>query len=158
TYRRHLIKAERTFGDMPVVALDDPGVRRDLKSYHTETAKRSGAREADIRLAVISAMLSWAVEAGWLKSDNILGFRPLYHADRSELIWSAEHIAAFMAVARIEMQRAMILALHTGQRQGDILRLTWTAYDGQYIRLRQGKARRRGVAGPLITIPVTAAL
>jgi hypothetical protein len=29
-----------------------------------------------------------------------------------------------MKVAPIELQRALILALHTGQRQGDLLRLT----------------------------------
>src|SRR3984957_670500 len=31
------------------------------------------------------------------------------------------------------------LGLWTGQRQGDLLRLTWKAYDGQFIRLRQSK-------------------
>src|SRR5262245_16931966 len=63
-----------------------------------------------------------------------------------------------MAVAPVEMQRAMILALHTGQRQGDLLRLAWTNYDGQVITLRQGKSRRLGIAGPLIVIPCTQAL
>ena len=55
--------------------------------------------------------------------EHLRGFKRLYHADRSEIIWLPVHIAAFMAVAPIEMQRAMILALHTGQRQGDLLRL-----------------------------------
>jgi integrase len=32
-----------------------------------------------------------------------------------------------------------MLALWTGQRQGDLLRLPWSAYDGKYIRLRQSK-------------------
>jgi hypothetical protein len=35
------------------------------------------------------------------------------------------------------MQLAMALALHTGQRQGDILRMAWSAYDGSAISLRQ---------------------
>ena len=47
-----------------------------------------------------------------------------------------------MAVAAIEMQRALILGLHTGQRQGDLLRLPWSGYDGVRITLRQGKAQR----------------
>ena len=47
-----------------------------------------------------------------------------------------------MKEAPIEMQRALILGLHTGQREGDLLRLPWSAYDGTWIRLRQGKARR----------------
>src|SRR5262249_3448229 len=36
----------------------------------------------------------------------------------------------------------------TGQRQGDLLRLSWGNYDGTHIRLRQNKGRKR------VTIPV----
>src|SRR4051812_2606004 len=44
--------------------------------------------------------------------------------------------------------RALLLALWTGQRQGDLLRLCWTNYDGTHIRLRQSKGQKR------VTIPV----
>lgn len=63
-----------------------------------------------------------------------------------------------MAAASAEMRLAFILALHTGQRQADILNLAWSAYDGTHIRLRQGKARRGGREGRLITIRCTNAL
>jgi len=56
------------------------------------------------------------------------------------------------------MQLAMVLALHTGQRQADIRRLAWTAYDGTTITLRQGKARRLGREAPVIRVPCTKAL
>jgi integrase len=56
------------------------------------------------------------------------------------------------------MQLAMVLALHTGQRQGDILRFAWTQYDGTAIALRQGKAKRLGRIGPTIRVPCTKAL
>ena len=42
----------------------------------------------------------------------------------------------------------MVLALWTGQRQGDLLRLPWSAYDGKHIKLVQSKAGRR------LTLPV----
>jgi len=35
-----------------------------------------------------------------------------------------------------EMELALMLALWTGQRQGDLLALPWSAYDGSHIRLR----------------------
>jgi integrase len=54
--------------------------------------------------------------------------------------------------------RALILALHTGQREGDILRMPWSAYDGKGINIRQGKSRRGRKIGPLIHIPCTTAL
>ena len=63
-----------------------------------------------------------------------------------------------MAVAPVELQRALILALHTGQREGDLLRLPWSVYDGETIRLRQGKSRRGIKSGPVIEIPCTTTL
>jgi integrase len=63
-----------------------------------------------------------------------------------------------MRVASFEMRLAMVLALHTGQRQADIRRLAWTGYDGKTITLRQGKARRLGREAPLIRVPCTKAL
>jgi integrase len=57
-----------------------------------------------------------------------------------------------MNVAPLELQRALIIALHTGQRQGDILRLPWSAYDGTALTLRQGKT------GRVVVFPCTQAL
>jgi len=42
----------------------------------------------------------------------------------------------------------MLLAINTGQRQGDLLRLPWSAYDGKAIKLRQKKT------GAYVPIPV----
>lgn len=47
------------------------------------------------------------------------------------------------AVASEELKLALVLALWTGQRQGDLLRLPWSLYDGTHIRLRQSKTGRR---------------
>ncbi|MCM5558072.1 tyrosine-type recombinase/integrase [Pleomorphomonas sp. JP5] len=151
-YKRMLAKAEAKFGDMPLAALEDPRVRQDFLSWRAKVAKASGEREADNRLSVISAMLSWARESGIIFSNHIAGFRRLHSVDRSDMIWLPEQIRAFMAVAPIELQRALILALHTGQRQGDLLRLTWGNFDGAFISLRQGKTGRK------VEIPCTAAL
>jgi integrase len=157
-YRRMLTKAEPEFGNMPIAALGDPRAKRDFLDWREKIARASGHREADNRLSAISAMLTWAVDTGKIVTNHLKGFKRLYHVDRSEIIWLPEHIAAFMKVAPIEMQRALMLGLLTGQREGDILRLSWSAFDGQRIVLRQGKARRRGKLAPLIEIPCTAAL
>jgi integrase len=157
-YKRMLTAAEGEFGNMPLAALDDPRVRRDFLDWREKMARSSGEREADNRLSAVSAMLTWAVDRGQATANHLRGFKRLYHADRSEIIWLPEHIAAFMKAAPIEMQRALILGLHTGQREGDLLRMPWSAYDGARISLRQGKARRGGQLGPLVEIPCTAAL
>ncbi|WP_246688200.1 tyrosine-type recombinase/integrase [Methylobacterium sp. WL120] len=157
-YKRMLTKAEPEFGGMPIGALEDQRVRRDFLDWRETVAKVSGDREADNRLSAISAMLTWAVERGRLPANHIKGFKRLYHSDRSEIVWLPEHISAFMGAAPIEMQRALIIALHTGQRQADILLMPWSAYDGTAITLRQGKSLRHGKPGPLLTIPCTMAL
>ena len=59
-------------------------------------------------------------------------------------------------MASVELQAALLLALWTGQRQGDLLKLSWKNYDGTHIRLRQTKAR--GGRGRRVTIPVGAPL
>lgn len=103
-------------------------------------------------------MITWAVDRGQLPANYIKGFRRLHHSNRAEQIWLPEHISAFMNVASLEMQRALIIALHTGQRQGDILRLPWSSYDGEMITIRQGKAQRNGVIAAPITILCTETL
>ena len=134
---------------MPIPVLEDPRIIRDFLQWREDVARASGERESDNRLSAISAMLTWAKEHGRLTVNHLKGFRRLYHVDRSEKIWLPEHIEAFMKVAPIEMQRALMIALHTGQRQGDILRLVWSAYRDGVLTFRQGKSQRRGVPGPL---------
>jgi integrase len=57
-----------------------------------------------------------------------------------------------MRIASQEMKVALMLGMHTGQRQGDLRRLAWTSYDGQRITLRQGKG------GKIVSIRCTKAL
>ena len=72
------------------------------------------------------------------------GRRP-YRSTRSETVWTAADEKAFLAKAPEHLKFALILALWTGQRQGNLLRLTWNAYDGRYIRLKQRKTGARVV-------------
>ena len=46
-----------------------------------------------------------------------------YEADRSEKIWTEDNMARFLAVATPGLATAVVLALWSGQRQGDLLRL-----------------------------------
>ena len=58
------------------------------------------------------------------------------------------------------MRTAYMLALWTGQREGDVLRLPRARYDGAGLTIRQGRpeARRgKGRKGPVITLYVPAA-
>jgi integrase len=57
-----------------------------------------------------------------------------------------------LALHRTEISAALILALWTGQLQGDLLKAAWTNYDGQALRVRQGKT------GARVAVPIAAAV
>src|SRR5262249_730333 len=63
----------------------------------------------------------------------------LYRGSRADRIWTADDEAIFRERAPTHLHLPLTLALWTGQRQGDLLRLPWSAYDGARIRLRQSK-------------------
>lgn len=157
-YARKLAAVEAEFGDLPIAALNDPRVKAPFMEWRADVAAVSGPREADYRLSVASAMLSWAVDNGKIEANHLKGFKRLYRVDRSDVIWLPGDIQAFMSAAPLEMQRALILALHTGLRQGDIRKLCWTNYDGEQLTLRISKNQRHGVQAPLVQIPCTRAL
>lgn len=150
-YKRMLIELEVKFGKLPMCALESPRVRGVFLDYQEEIG-RDRPREADNRLSVLSAVFSYAARKGRIKDNPLAGFERIYSGDRSEMIWTASDIAGFMAAAPLELQQAMILALHTGQRYGDLIRLRWSDFKGETISLKQNKTRAR------VTIHVSQAL
>jgi integrase len=87
--------------------------------------------------------MSFAKDRGTIATNPCEKGGRLYAADRTDKFWGETEIAALLAVASKEIKLALVLALWTGQRQGDLLRLPWSAYDGSHIRLRQSKTGRR---------------
>jgi integrase len=156
-YKRVFAFWDSKYGTCPHRALEDKAFRVDVIKWHNDFSEQK-PREADNRVTILARVLSWGAKDGPLKKNVLDGFERAYTSDRSDIIWLPEDIEAFLAAASPEMQFAMVLALHTGQRQGDILRFAWSAYNGTSITLRQGKARRRGREAPVIRVPCTKAL
>nr|WP_278437284.1 tyrosine-type recombinase/integrase [Brucella anthropi] len=156
-YRRIFTFWSDKFGTCPLAGLEDKGFRRDVLKWH-DAYSVENPREADNRVTVLARVLSWAANDGPIDRNVLETFERAYAGDRSEMIWLPEHVEAFLNVAEPEMKLAMVLALHTGQRQGDLLTLPWSSYDGKCIRLRQGKSKRLGRMGREVIIPCTKAL
>jgi integrase len=156
-YKRVFKFWDGKFGYLPARALEGKGFRRLVLKWHDEFSAEH-AREADNRVTVLARVLSWASKDGDLKANVLDGFDRAYKGDRSEMIWLPEHVEAFMAAADPEMRLALVLALHTGQRQADLLKLAWSNYNGTHIALRQNKSRRDGKEGRLVTVRCTKAL
>jgi integrase len=149
-YRKQIDKIERAFGDMPIAALDDPAVTMEFREWRDSHS--NSPRQADYAWTVLMLLLAWGRGRGLTTYRPPGRMKPLYRADRSEKIWEDHHIAAFMAVAPPSLKWALVLAADTGQRQGDLLILPWSAYDGKWIELKQAKTGRR------VKVPVTSRL
>ncbi|KQM21698.1 integrase [Sphingomonas sp. Leaf24] len=154
-YRRHLKIVTGEFGDFPIVALTDTRTRGEFMAWRDRRALKS-KRQADYSFAVLARLLSWSVDRGLAPYNPCKRGGTTYRAKRTTAVWSEVDEAAFYAKAPPHMHMALRLALWTGQRQGDLLKLTWAQYDGAHIRLTQGKSIRRGDTGAAtrIIIPI----
>lgn len=140
-YLAYIKLIEDEFGDLPIAALTDRRVRGEFKSWRDKFANTP--RKADYAWTTLARVMSFAKDRGIIAANPCERGGRLYVADRKDKIWTEQDIAAVLSVASTEIQLALILALWSGQRQGDLLRLPWSAYDSPYIRLRQSKGGRR---------------
>ena len=146
SYSRYLRMIENEYGDMPLEVLEHPKARGEFKAWRDKFSNTP--RTADFVWTVLARVLAVAKDRGMISVNVCERGGRLYRSDRKETIWSADDIRAFCTVASPELQLALIAALWLGQRQGDLLRLAWTNYDGTCVRLRQSKSKKR------VTIPV----
>src|SRR5262245_9722853 len=150
-YAWHLAKIEREFGDFPLAALADPRSRDVFLKWRDKIARMS-PRQADYGWQVVKMVLNWAKDRGKITHNPCEKGGKLYQGTRADMVWTMEDEAKFLATAHPLLHLPLHLGLWTGQRQLDLLKLSWFAYDGTYIRLKQPKTNMR------VTIPVGAPL
>jgi len=143
-YVKHIRKIETEFGTFPIAALTDRRTRAEFLAWRDRMAVTS-RRQADYVFATFASIMAWAHDRGLVLANPCARPGKLYRASRSDTIWTVPDEKAFMKVAPHRIRLAYLLAIWTGQRQGDLLRLTWNSYDGSHIRLRQNKTGRRVV-------------
>jgi integrase len=150
-YVEKLKVIEQAFADFPLAALTDRRTRGVFLAWRDKLAAKS-RRQADYAWQVLARVLSWANNRGLVLANPCARGGRLYRGSRVDQIWTADDEAAFLKSAPSYFHLPLKLALWTGQRQGDLLRLPWSAYDGTHIRLKQGKT------GARVAIPVGAPL
>ena len=146
---QHVI--EPKFSDFPLSALSDKRTRGVFMEWRDKLALKS-RRQADYAWTVLARVLSWSKDRGRISVNPCERGGRTYRGSRADKIWTADDEAAFLRSAPAHLHLPLLLDLWTGQRQGDLLRLPWSAYDGARIRLRQSKT------GSRVVIPVGAPL
>jgi integrase len=138
---------EKKFGDFPLSARTDRRARGVFMAWRDQLAATS-RRQADYAWTVLARVLSWGFDRGLVLANPCEKGGRLYRGSRADKVWADADETAFLIRAPKHLHLALLLALWTGQRQGDLLRLPWSAYDGSHIRVRQSKT------GARVIIPV----
>jgi integrase len=111
--------------------------------------------KASAVLRVLRLLLAFAVDEGEIERNPAEKMR-LKGSPPRDQVWTPEQIDALVraadAAGRPSIGLAVLLGAGLGQREGDVLRLGWTQYDGAAVRLRQRKT------GKLIAVPAIAEL
>ncbi len=144
-----LIIAE--FGPRHVEAL----AKHHLYTWWERLVAARGHAMANGTLAVLRLLLSYGVLKGWLTTNPALKLGLEGIAPRC-VVWSDSEIAHLVATAdrlgHVAVGDAVVLALHTGQRQGDVLALEMPQVDGGRAIFKQSKR------GARVSVPHTPTL
>jgi integrase len=140
-YCRYLKLIESEFGRMPQAVLSDLRIRGEFKDWRDTMADRP--RTADYAWTILGRLMAWAKDRGKIAVNPCEKGGRLYHADRADLIWGDIELEALRCVASKEVWAVVELALWTGQRQGDVIRATWSAIVGDKIMVKQAKTKAR---------------
>jgi integrase len=111
--------------------------RRQIMEARDAVASISGMGAAAVFGRVSAVLFGWAVDREWIEYNPAARLKKLPVG--SLPAWSEAQIEIALAKLPEELRRVVVLALHTGQRRGDLCAMTWGQYDGATIRLRQRK-------------------
>jgi integrase len=127
------------------------GLLRDLEPRHIRKIRNEIAAKsttgADIAMSLISALWEFAIEQ--LGQDNLgadptHGIKRVHEGEHEHEPWPPELIERFLHEARPSLRWAVKLALYTGQRRSDLVKMKWSQFwcddRGRYwIDVRQQK-------------------
>jgi integrase len=127
TVRKTLLKKLRTvFGSVLPADIEQVHAYR----YMDERGKAVGKQE----VILLSAILTWGVKKGWLRSNALHGIKLDTQPRRKRYLTDAE-LAAILAAAPTEVAQAVRFMSYTALRVGDALRVRWRDYkaDGLHV-------------------------
>lgn len=145
-YNRALGPLETEFGHLSVPEMPRKFVFWLRDRYATKPGAREGdapvptPRRANRMIAVLSIILTWAVNREW-RPDNPAFRVPKLKTFGGYRAWSDVELATMLGAGTTtdDIRHAVILAYTTGQRGQDLIRMKWSDYDGEGIYVVQLK-------------------
>jgi integrase len=133
-YRHHL-DCLAGLQEVPITEIK----RRHIRSIRDALAIRTPATANSV-MKIARVVLEFAVEDDLLDYNVLHGMKKLPGGERQP--WTALQVKALTALPD-NLRRAAVLALYTGQRASDVVRMTWADYDGAGIAVVQQKTGAR---------------
>ena len=121
-------------------ALASRAVLKAVRDDHSATV-----RKAHKIKQMLSRLYSWADEQDLVP----VGFNPAKGIKRLKakggakeiVVWSDAEIEMVLAAAPDHVRTPILVALYTGQRRQDVIRMTWKQYQTDIVRVRQSKTK-----------------
>jgi integrase len=124
---------------MPLSDLDKAFVVRLRDKAHTRRKRRF----ANYVVAVLSSVCSWGVDRGLLNDNPCRGVKPIKRPKdlpRANRPWTDEEREVVLREAPAQLLVAIGLGMFAGLREGDVISITKTAFDGAVIGKRTNKS------------------
>jgi integrase len=135
-WARYLSWIENAWGGLSVAALEPKHVLKLRDKYADKPAS------ANNLLCCLSALMSWSVPRGWRDTNPCMHVKKLKKGEGYSP-WDVSDIDHFRAHARPDLWQAAALALYTGQRMGDVLKMRWDDIEDGLIAVTQTKTKKK---------------
>jgi integrase len=141
--------------DVLLTDLDDiMVVDIELATFYDLQEKYSATpRKANFILGMLRILMKFAKRRG-IRKDNPAEDLEMLKGGQGFKAWTEADVVQFLQSAPpATMRRALMLALYTGQRRGDVIQMTWGKYDGEFIQVTQEKGEGDGAEEATVWIP-----
>ena len=143
SYQTHLQALKALGGDLPNDEMTEADVYQ-MRDLIWSTAPR----KAELRVSILSRLFNWGSKRGFRTDNPAANIEKVKRRVNSYEPWSEEEITAFYKSAPKHVCDVVTMALYTGQRQGDCLKMTWGDISNGEIQVRQEKT------GETLWIPI----
>ncbi|MFN3075875.1 MAG: site-specific integrase [Alphaproteobacteria bacterium] len=144
-YRRYLDILSESYGNLPISTMP----KKFVYGLRDKYIGRPGVGR--YILAVLKIIMGFAVAREYRADNPVIGVR-MPRLGEGNQPWDDFELGWFRGAAPADMVLALNLAVYTGQREGDVLAMTWGQYDGSAIEVTQQKT------GAKVWIPAHSAL